>query len=56
MTIPPTYGMYKVQANVNDVGVVEVPLVTEGGAFQLDEEAVSNGCKPPNCDVLIRRR
>lgn len=41
MTTPPTYGMYKVQANVNDVGVVEVPLVTEGGAFQLDEEAVS---------------
>lgn len=42
MTTPPTYGMYKVTANVNDVGVVEVPLVTEDGAFQLDEEAVSN--------------
>jgi histidinol-phosphate aminotransferase len=42
MTTPPTYGMYKVQANVNDVGVVEVPLTTEGGAFQLDEEAVSH--------------
>jgi histidinol-phosphate aminotransferase len=41
MTTPPTYGMYKVTANVNDVGVLEVPLVTEGGAFQLDEEAVS---------------
>lgn len=42
MTTPPTYGMYKVTANVNDVGVVEVPLTTEGGAFQLDEENVSS--------------
>lgn len=41
MTTPPTYGMYKVTANVNDVGVLEVPLITEGGKFQLDEEAVS---------------
>lgn len=42
MTTPPTYGMYGVCAAINDVGVVKVPLVTEGGAFQLDEEAVSN--------------
>ena len=41
MTCPPTYGMYKVTANVNDIGVLEVPLITEGGKFQLDEEAVS---------------
>jgi len=40
MTCPPTYGMYKVTANVNDVGVVEVPLTTTDGAFQLDEEAM----------------
>jgi histidinol-phosphate aminotransferase len=44
MTCPPTYGMYKVTANVNDVGVLEVPLVAEGGKFQLDEDAVSNLC------------
>ena len=37
MTCPPTYGMYKVTANVNDVGVVEVPLDVD---FQLDESAV----------------
>ncbi|KAI8319241.1 histidinol-phosphate aminotransferase [Martensiomyces pterosporus] len=37
---PPTYGMYKVVANINDVGVVKVPLITEGGAFQLDVDAV----------------
>lgn len=41
MTTPPTYGMYKVTANVNDVGVVEVPLITKDGQFQLDEPAVS---------------
>jgi len=40
MTCPPTYGMYKVTANVNDIGVVEVPLITDDGAFQLDEEAM----------------
>jgi histidinol-phosphate aminotransferase len=40
LTTPPTYGMYKVTANVNDVGVLEVPLIVEDGAFQLDEQAV----------------
>mmetsp|Transcript_13852 Transcript_13852/g.20658 ORF Transcript_13852/g.20658 Transcript_13852/m.20658 type:complete len:385 (-) Transcript_13852:89-1243(-) len=29
MTTPPTYGMYKVCANINDVGIVEVPLTEE---------------------------
>lgn len=42
MTTPPTYGMYGVCAQINDVGVVKVPLITEGGAFQLDEKAVSS--------------
>lgn len=41
ITCPPTYGMYKVTANVNDIGVLEVPLITENGSFQLDESAVS---------------
>ncbi|KAJ1937764.1 histidinol-phosphate transaminase, partial [Linderina pennispora] len=36
---PPTYGMYKVVANINDVGVVRVPLITDGGSFQLDVDA-----------------
>ncbi|GMK55978.1 hypothetical protein CspeluHIS016_0210340 [Cutaneotrichosporon spelunceum] len=40
LTTPPTYGMYGVCAQINDVAVVKVPLVTEGGAFQLDEEAM----------------
>lgn len=29
MTTPPTYGMYRVSANVNDVGIVEVPLTPD---------------------------
>lgn len=33
---PPTYGMYSVSAAVNDLAVVKVPLITEGGQFQVD--------------------
>lgn len=33
---PPTYGMYSVSAQVNDVQVVKSPLIVEGGAFQLN--------------------
>ena len=29
MITPPTYGMYKVFANVNDVEIVQVPLTPE---------------------------
>jgi histidinol-phosphate aminotransferase len=32
---PPTYGMYSVCAQINDVEVVTVPLVVENGEFQL---------------------
>lgn len=38
---PPTYGMYSVCAAVNDLEVVKVPLITEGGKFSLDVEKVS---------------
>ncbi|KAK4685184.1 histidinol-phosphate aminotransferase, partial [Tremellales sp. Uapishka_1] len=54
MTCPPTYGMYKVTAQVNDVGVLEVPLVTEGGKFQLDEEAMNAGFRAyPDLKMLF---
>ncbi|OCF41232.1 histidinol-phosphate transaminase [Kwoniella heveanensis CBS 569] len=54
MTCPPTYGMYKVTANVNDVGVLEVPLITEGGAFQLDEKAMDAAFKAnPDLKMLF---
>ncbi|KAN0062690.1 histidinol-phosphate transaminase [Thecaphora frezii] len=38
---PPTYGMYSVCAAVNDLEVVKVPLITEGGRFSLDVDAVN---------------
>lgn len=36
--VPPTYGMYEVSANINDVEVRKVPLTAE---FQLNVEAIS---------------
>ncbi len=35
---PPTYGMYEVSANINDVEVQKVPLIAE--TFQLDEASI----------------
>ncbi|MDQ3109666.1 MAG: histidinol-phosphate transaminase [Bacteroidota bacterium] len=35
---PPTYGMYEVSANINDIFVKRVPLTTD---FQLDLESIS---------------
>ncbi|MBL0330365.1 MAG: histidinol-phosphate transaminase [Bacteroidetes bacterium] len=35
---PPTYGMYEVSANINEVEVKKVPLLPE--TFQLDEEKI----------------
>jgi histidinol-phosphate aminotransferase len=40
---PPTYGMYSVTAQVNDVGIVKVPLLVQKGEFQLDMEGVRYG-------------
>lgn len=37
---PPTYGMYEVSANINDVKCIKVPLVAE--TFQLDTDAILN--------------
>ncbi|KAJ3411835.1 histidinol-phosphate transaminase [Chytridiales sp. JEL 0842] len=33
---PPTYGMYSVCAQINDAGIVKVPLNVENGAFSLN--------------------
>ena len=35
---PPTYGMYEVSANINDVAIIKVPLTPE--TFQLDTEKI----------------
>ncbi|OMJ10279.1 Histidinol-phosphate aminotransferase [Smittium culicis] len=37
---PPTYGMYKVVSQINDVKVVSVPLNLEDGNFQLETDKV----------------
>lgn len=39
LVCPPTYGMYSVSADVNDVGLVKVPLLPAPG-FQLDIPAI----------------
>lgn len=39
---PPTYGMYGVCAQVNDVGIVRVNLEAEGGKFTPRVEEVSS--------------
>ncbi|KAI1931803.1 histidinol-phosphate transaminase [Ophidiomyces ophidiicola] len=40
LTCPPTYGMYAVSAQVNDIGIVKVPLDVENG-FQLRPDAIN---------------
>lgn len=35
---PPTYGMYQVSANINDVEIIKVPLIAE--TFELDTNAI----------------
>jgi histidinol-phosphate aminotransferase len=35
---PPTYGMYQVSANINDVAVIKVPLIPE--TFELNTDAI----------------
>lgn len=47
---PPTYGMYKVSANINDVAVDEV-LLTEG--FQLQPEKVLKAVQPNTKIIFI---
>ncbi|KAJ4294857.1 histidinol-phosphate transaminase [Collariella sp. IMI 366227] len=41
LVCPPTYGMYSVSAQVNDVGLVKVPLLGAPG-FGVDTESVKN--------------
>jgi histidinol-phosphate aminotransferase len=40
---PPTYGMYEVSANINNIHLSKVPLTKE---FQLDLEALESAIKP----------
>jgi len=38
ITVPPTYGMYEVSANINDVAIKKVPLTPD---YQLDLEGIA---------------
>ncbi len=42
---PPTYGMYTVAANIQGVGVVEIPLIKEKG-FSLDVKNIVSAWQP----------
>ncbi|KAF8253913.1 histidinol-phosphate aminotransferase [Wilcoxina mikolae CBS 423.85] len=49
LTCPPTYGMYSVSAQVNDLEVVEVNLTPE---FAVDVEAISNVLSSPQGEEI----
>lgn len=40
LVCPPTYGMYAVCAQINDVGVVKIPQDTSGGRFSVQVDKV----------------
>lgn len=46
----PTYGMYKVAADINDVGTLNVPL---NDNFQIDMEAVKKTCVEESAKILF---
>ncbi|KAJ1721304.1 histidinol-phosphate transaminase [Coemansia erecta] len=54
LVTPPTYGMYKVVASINDVGIVKVPLIVEGDdIFQLDVDAViQSACSDETIKII----
>lgn len=50
IVMPPTYGMYEVYANVNNVVVNKVPLTKD---YQIDLEALENAIKPSTKIIWI---
>jgi histidinol-phosphate aminotransferase len=48
---PPTYGMYEVSANINDVKITKVPLTAE--EFQLDTENIMKAINPNTKLIFI---
>ncbi|KAF2091869.1 histidinol-phosphate aminotransferase [Saccharata proteae CBS 121410] len=51
LTCPPTYGMYSVSAQVNDVAITKVPLRTDAD-FALDAPAVNKALSGPDADKI----
>lgn len=50
IVFPPTYGMYEVSANINNVHLSKVPLTRE---FQLDLESLESAIKPNSKIIWI---
>lgn len=50
ITMPPTYGMYEVSANINDVHITEVVLSTD---FEIRTEAVLAAIKPTTKMIFV---
>lgn len=50
LIVPPTYGMYEVSANINDVALIKVPLTMN---FQLDTDAVLAAIQPNTKLIFI---
>ena len=48
---PPTYGMYEVSANINDVNIIKIPLTPE--EFQLDTENILKAINPNTKLIFI---
>ncbi|KAK3307518.1 pyridoxal phosphate-dependent transferase [Chaetomium strumarium] len=53
LVCPPTYGMYSVSAQVNDVGLVKVPLLP-GPGFDVDVPAVTAALSDPEKSRTIK--
>ena len=51
LVMPPTYSMYSVCANINDVEVVQCPLIVDDNSFQVDTE---RALAMLNADPLIK--
>ena len=50
LIVPPTYGMYEVSANINDVHLIKVPLTAD---FQLNTDAVLAAILPTTKLIFI---
>ncbi|KAI7864479.1 histidinol-phosphate aminotransferase [Spinellus fusiger] len=50
---PPTYGMYSVVAQVNDVGVVRCPLTIDNGSYQLCVEEILESIKTHPVKIIF---
>ena len=50
---PPTFGFYRVAADVQGAGVIEVPLIRSNDGFALDTEGVLKACQNSNVKAVF---